>query len=86
VSDISIKLSAQLVDIATIDAEEALRSLQTSLEGLSENQSQIRLEKYGLNEIARDKPAKWYIQLLKTFQNPLGIFVEHSPRTLYFRR
>lgn len=74
-SDFSGKLSAKLFEFSTIDLEILLRSLNTSLEGLSDIQSQVHLEKYGLNEIAREKPPKWYIQLFKTFQNPLVILL-----------
>ena len=49
--------------------------LNTSSEGLSELQSNLRLGKIGLNEIAHEKPPKWYVQFLKTFQNPLVILL-----------
>jgi P-type Mg2+ transporter len=74
-SDLSTDLSTKLVEIATSDVEIALQYLNTSVEGLSKNQSQIRLEKYGLNEIAQEKSTKGYIQLLKTGQNPLVILL-----------
>lgn len=69
------EMTAKLLDMARLDKEEVLRSLRTSLEGLSEPQSRRRLARYGLNEIAREKPPVWYIQLLKTFQNPLAILL-----------
>ncbi|MBW4586371.1 magnesium-translocating P-type ATPase [Aetokthonos hydrillicola Thurmond2011] len=67
--------SAKLINIAHSDVETVLQLFDTSLEGLSETRSYSRLQKYGLNEIAREKPQKWYIQLLKTFQNPLAILL-----------
>jgi P-type Mg2+ transporter len=33
------------------------------------------LAKSGLNEIAREKPKKWYVQLLKTVTNPLSLLL-----------
>lgn len=69
------EMTARLLGVARLDEEEVLRSLHTSLEGLSEAQSRSRLARYGLNEIAREKPPAWYIQLLKTFQNPLAILL-----------
>ena len=49
--------------------------LDTSLEGLSETEAKRRLGKSGLNEIAREKPIAWYIQLLKTVTNPLSLLL-----------
>jgi Mg2+-importing ATPase len=66
---------AKLVDLARCDVDTVLRSLDTSIEGLSDSQSKFGLYEYGLNEIAHEKPARWYIQLLKTFQNPLAILL-----------
>jgi len=71
----SIEVSTHLIDIAYSDVETVLKILNTSLEGLSEIQSSGRLQKYGLNEVAREKPPRWYIQLFKTFQNPLAILL-----------
>lgn len=66
---------AKLIDLARCDVDAVLRSLDTSLEGLSDSQFKFRLYEYGLNEIAHEKPSRWYIQLLKTFQNPLAILL-----------
>jgi Mg2+-importing ATPase len=68
-------LSQKLLQFAQDDVETVLAALNTSAEGLSDLQSRLRLEKVGLNEIAHEKPPKWYIQLLKTFQNPLVILL-----------
>jgi Mg2+-importing ATPase len=68
-------LPAKLVQLAQSDTDAVLAMLNTSSEGLSELQSDLRLRKVGLNEIAHDKPLKWYIQFLKTFQNPLVILL-----------
>jgi P-type Mg2+ transporter len=74
-SNQSLEISAKLIDIADSEVEKVLQSLNTDLEGLTDFQSYNRLQKYGFNEIAREKPLKWYIQLLKTFQNPLAILL-----------
>ncbi len=68
-------LPTKLTRIAQGTVEEVLKTLNTSPEGLSELQSNLRLDKIGLNEIAHEKPPKWYVQLLKTFQNPLAILL-----------
>jgi Mg2+-importing ATPase len=72
---ISANQPATLIQFAQDDVETVLTKLNTSLEGLSDLQSRIRLEKIGLNEIACEKPPKWYVQLLKIFQNPLVILL-----------
>ncbi len=67
--------SQALVDIARRDVDGVLHLFDTSLEGLSEAEAKRRLEKAGLNEIAREKPVKWYVQLLKTVTNPLSLLL-----------
>ncbi|MGZ5009323.1 MAG: magnesium-translocating P-type ATPase, partial [Methylobacter sp.] len=68
-------LPAKLIQLAQSNVETVLEQLNTSSEGLSELQSNLRLGKIGLNEIAHEKPRKWYVQFLKTFQNPLVILL-----------
>ncbi|WP_204368761.1 magnesium-translocating P-type ATPase [Neosynechococcus sphagnicola] len=68
-------LPTKLIQLAQDNIETVLEMLNTSSEGLSELQSNLRLSKIGLNEIAHEKPPKWYVQLLKTFQNPLAILL-----------
>ncbi|MEI7839824.1 MAG: magnesium-translocating P-type ATPase [Methylococcaceae bacterium] len=72
---VSPLLPAKLIQIAQSDTETVFEILNTSSEGLSELQSSLRLGKIGLNEIAHEKPQKWYVQFLKTFQNPLVILL-----------
>jgi P-type Mg2+ transporter len=67
--------SKELISIAQSDVDEVLRLFDTELEGLSETEAKRRLAKSGLNEIAREKPIKWYIQLLKTVTNPLSLLL-----------
>ena len=62
--------SASLISIAQSDVNEVLHLFETELEGLSEPEAKRRLDKYGLNEIAREKKVAWYVQLLKTVTNP----------------
>ena len=67
--------SAALIDIAQRDVDGVLHLFDTSLEGLTEAEAKRRLAKSGLNEIAREKPMKWYVQLLKTVTNPLSLLL-----------
>ena len=67
--------SASLISIAQGNVDEVLHLFETELEGLSEPEAKRRLDKYGLNEIAREKKVAWYVQLLKTVTNPLSILL-----------
>ncbi len=67
--------SASLISIAQSDVNEVLQLFETELEGLSEPEAKRRLDKYGLNEIAREKKIVWYVQLLKTVTNPLSLLL-----------
>jgi P-type Mg2+ transporter len=49
--------------------------LNTSGEGLSALQAELRLARVGPNQIAHEKPVSWPVQLLKTFKNPLVILL-----------
>jgi Mg2+-importing ATPase len=71
----SVDSSKTLIDIAQHDVDGVLHLFDTSLEGLSETEAKRRLEKSGLNEIAREKAIAWYIQLLKTVTNPLSLLL-----------
>lgn len=57
----------------TFSADALLEQFQTSLKGLSEEEAQIRLEKYGFNEPAKRKRTTVLQQLLSKFVNPLVI-------------
>ena len=74
-SSSSVDSSKALIDIAQRDVDGVLRLFDTEFEGLSETEAKRRLEKSGLNEIAREKPMKWYVQLLKTVTNPLSLLL-----------
>jgi P-type Mg2+ transporter len=71
----SVDASKALIDIAQRDVDGVLQLFDTSLEGLSETEAKRRLGKAGLNEIAREKPIAWYVQLLKTVTNPLSLLL-----------
>jgi len=71
----SVDSSKTLIDIAQHDVDGVLHLFDTSLEGLSETEAKQRLGKSGLNEIAREKPIMWYVQLLKTVTNPLSLLL-----------
>jgi P-type Mg2+ transporter len=74
-SNSSVDSSKALMDIAQRDVDSVLHLFDTSVEGLSETEAKRRLGKSGLNEIAREKPMRWYVQLLKTVTNPLSLLL-----------
>jgi P-type Mg2+ transporter len=67
--------SNALIGIAQKDVDGVLKLFDTTLAGLTETESQRRLAKSGLNEIAREQPLKWYVQLLKTVTNLLSLLL-----------
>jgi len=69
-------LPIKLIPLAQSNIETVLEMLNTSSEGLSDLQSDLRLNKIGLNEIAHEKPPKLYVHFLKTFQNGSVALVE----------
>ncbi len=53
-----------------LSAQQVLRNLDSSPQGLSVNKIKKRLEKYGLNELPKKPPAAWFIILLEQFKSP----------------
>jgi Mg2+-importing ATPase len=71
----SVDSAKALISIAQSNVKEVLHLFDTELNGLSETEARQRLGKYGLNEIDREKPIAWYLQLLKTVTNPLSLLL-----------
>src|SRR5215468_5857495 len=62
-------------EAAIKDAAEVLQLLSTSPTGLTEDEAAARLEKYGPNEIAREKRQDLFQRLLLAVRNPLVILL-----------
>lgn len=62
---------ANLLRSSREDPQQLLARLNTSNDGLSSLQAQLRLARLGPNQIARQQPVSWFRQLLATFRNPL---------------
>lgn len=62
---------ANLLRAAREDPQQLLARLNSSVDGLSSLQAQLRLARLGPNQIARQQPVSWFKQLLATFRNPL---------------
>src|ERR1700681_4128803 len=61
-----------LLDLCDCTLEEALRRLDTSRSGLTPEQVEERLERYGHNEVTHEKPPTWYQQLFHAFVTPFN--------------
>lgn len=60
----------KLIEFAKKDTNEVLAQFNTQIEGLTSDKAEELLKIYGLNEVAHEKPAPWYIQLFQSFINP----------------
>jgi len=65
----------QIAEAAFRGPEEALAALGAPREGLTEDEANARLDRYGLNEVAHEKPPRWYVQLPLAFKNPFIILL-----------
>jgi len=67
----SALITKELIGIAQSEPIEVIKSLDSSMQGLSVNEAHERLGKYGLNEAVHEKRRSFLILLLKTFNEPL---------------
>ena len=63
-------VSPLLWELAQGDPCVALKTMQASLEGLTDAEVDRRRRIYGKNEVAHDKPPPWWAQFLKAFSSP----------------
>ena len=70
-----IKVSSKLVDCARMDMHTVLNTLDTSLSGLDSAAVEERIERCGLNQIAREKRQTIVMRLLDNVKNPLVILL-----------
>jgi len=64
------KVTNHILNFSKMELHEIYQILKTSEGGLTEEIAKKRLEEYGPNQVAQEKPTPWYIQLLQTFKNP----------------
>lgn len=62
-----------LVKFSKKDIDQIYSELDTDKEGLSDEAVEERIEKYGLNQLAHEKSAPWYQQLIKSFIDPFTL-------------
>jgi Mg2+-importing ATPase len=68
-------VSDHLLRVSRADANTVLQELESRAEGLSQAESGSRLEKYGPNEIAREKHQSSLMRLLSNVKNPLVLLL-----------
>lgn len=69
------QIDMALVNYAKMPIDQVLQELHTSQQGLTKSETKKRLEEYGLNEIAHERPPSWYILLLNNFGNPFIVLL-----------
>ncbi len=62
--------TTRLIDAATAHLDYVFMDVASTPEGLTHEEAESRLDVYGKNQIAQEKPPAWYIQLLLCFKNP----------------
>ena len=72
-----------LLEFGQKSGNSTLSELKTSLDGLSSSEVAHRIKKYGLNEVAHEKPPAWYLQLVKSFANPFIVILVVIGATSY---
>lgn len=63
-------VSPLLWELAQGDPSTALKTMKSSLEGLTDIEVERRRSLYGWNEVAHERPSPWWVQLLKGFSSP----------------
>jgi Mg2+-importing ATPase len=66
------KHRSPLLDLCDCIPDEALQKLDAVRSGLTPEQVEERLEKYGPNEVTHEKPPTWYQQLFHAFVTPFN--------------
>lgn len=72
IDESSIKSKPLILDFAPMKLGDLLKSLDSSLYGISATKAKLKRIKYGLNKIASEKPSPWYFQLLSAFNTPFN--------------
>jgi P-type Mg2+ transporter len=66
------KQPSPLLGLCDCAPDEALKQLDVERTGLTPEQVEKRLEKYGPNEVTHEKPPAWYVQLFHAFLTPFN--------------
>lgn len=65
-----------LIEASLMNIEDVFSRFETSQTGLSSQEAEHRLTKYGKNLVSHERPLPWYRQLIKAFMDPfIGVLV-----------
>ena len=67
--NIDNELFEKYEEISKLEKEDIIQKYKTSLNGLSSNESQERLEKNGLNEVVKNKKRSWIYFMINSFKD-----------------
>jgi Mg2+-importing ATPase len=67
--------ATRMREAATSSCEQSLTLTESAITGLTEEEAQLRLEKYGPNEIAAHRPESWAMRLFHALRNPLVVLL-----------
>ena len=70
-----VDLMADNQELLSLHADEVLARLQTSQSGLSSQEVQSRLAKYGPNELAEKQKRTGFVEILYHLRNPLVLIL-----------
>ncbi|MEZ2904207.1 magnesium-translocating P-type ATPase [Acinetobacter terrestris] len=73
--EIGTKISKELIDYSSQNLQQLYLQLNSRPEGLSIDEAEQRLLKYGANSIDHEKPPKWWLHLWFCFKNPFNILL-----------
>ena len=71
----NIHVSSAVLEAAGKDADDLLRSLQTTSVGLTQSEAESRARAVGPNEVAQERQRGWFLSLLIIIRNPLVILL-----------
>ena len=75
-NEAAARAATELVAIAGVEASEALARLDANVDGLNSEQVDERLERFGPNVVAQEKPTPLLLQILERFvTNPINIML-----------
>jgi P-type Mg2+ transporter len=75
VQQVGDAVGKRLIAAAAAPAGELLRELGTTPLGLTAAEAEERLEKYGPNRVAHERPPHWYVHLGHSFTNPFVLLL-----------
>ncbi|MGA9665949.1 MAG: magnesium-translocating P-type ATPase [Gallionella sp.] len=73
--DLPPSLVQALVAAANSEPDELLQQLDSHTDGLSETEAEFVRDRVGLNEIAQEKPPRWWTHLWYCYKNPFNLLL-----------